>query len=192
MQLLILLIIAGVIGYLLVGSQYGKNIDQTTEKVSETSEGLINRFRHWWKARFGKKEDANRLVAWASGSGAAVLPEEFRLWLKSLSHQEADQFASALAEHSHSLGFELDELVSGGYDQKPAMMQVYVEAVAVYSNEYRKAKQAQAEAKSAEEGHTVKVEEPGGSSSDDKAVAEKQPSRRRGAMGDAAEPSAAA
>jgi hypothetical protein len=192
MQLLILLIIAGVIGYLLVGSRYGKNIDRTTEKVSETSEGLISRFRHWWNARFRKGEEANKLVAWASGSGAAVLPEEFCKWLKGLTPQEADQFSSALSEHSHSLGFELDELISGGYDKKPAMMQVFVEAVAVYSNEYRKAKQAQAEAKSAEEGQTVKVEEPGTNSSDGKAVAEKQPSRRRGAVGDAPEPSTAA
>ena len=70
MQLLILLIVAGVIGYLLVGSRYGKNIDQTTERVSETSEGLISRFRHWWNARFRKGGEVNQLVAWASGADA--------------------------------------------------------------------------------------------------------------------------
>ena len=42
MQLLIILVIAGVIGYLLAGSRYGDKIEQTTGKIGRLGCQLID------------------------------------------------------------------------------------------------------------------------------------------------------
>jgi hypothetical protein len=52
-----------------------------------------------------------------------------------------------LADYAKGLGFSLNELVDGGLDQDPFMRQVFVEAIVVYSNAYRKAKRAHQQAK---------------------------------------------
>lgn len=191
MQLLIALIIAGTIGYLLAGSRYSKNIDQTADKVSETSNSLVDRARRWWRGRFRGDKQANTFVSWATGTGAANFPQEFTVWLKSLSPDEADRFTNALATYSAGLDFNLDDLVSGDMQAKPALMQVFVEAVVVYSHEYRKAQQAQSEASSAEKSKSTRKKASEPDASDGKVVAEKQPSRRKGAMEDSPQPTAA-
>ena len=191
MQLLVLLIVGGLIGYLLAGSRYGKTIDQTTDRVTESTEGLIDRAKNWWRNRFGRTKQTNAFVSWAIGAGAANFPEEFRSWLTSLTPPEADQFTSSLSAHAESLDFQLKDLESGALANKPALMQVYVEAVVVYSNEYRKAQQAQAEARKGEEDQPTKAQSPEAAPADGKVVAEKQPSRRKGKIGETAETSAA-
>ena len=195
MQLLIALIIAGAIGYLVAGSRYSEKIDQTTDRVSETSGSLVDRTRRWWRRRgrglFGRDQGANPFVSWATGEGAGNFPAEFTGWLKSLSPQEADRFTDSLAAYCAGLDYDLDELVSGEMGAKPALMQVFVEAVVVYSHEYRKAQEAQTEASSAEKGKSTTKKASEADSSDGKAVAEKQPSRRKGAIKDSPQPTAA-
>jgi hypothetical protein len=72
------------------------------------------------------------------------------MWWQSLSPDEGKQFTRSLSSYAEGLNFHMDELVSGGLDKKPALMQVFVESVVVYSHEYRRARQAQAEAEKAE------------------------------------------
>jgi hypothetical protein len=79
----------------------------------------------------------------------------------------------------------MDKLVDGSLDSQPALMQVYVEALVVYSQAYRKAKQAQKEAE------TAKPVE-AGNSSDGKTAAEKSASRRKSDAPDSTESTAAA
>ena len=151
MELLILLFIAGIVGYFLSLSRYSRNIDETTGKVASRSEGLFKRTGRWFGTRFGKGKQANAFLAWATGAGGDHFPEDFKGWLKSLSLDEADQFTRSLVAYTEGLGYRLDDFVSGMMDNKPAQMQIFVEAVVIYSNEYRKAHQAQLEAKKAEE-----------------------------------------
>ena len=56
MELLLLLLIAGVAGYFLAGSRFSKPIDDTAEKVSQTSQGWVDRAGEWWRGRFGKRQ----------------------------------------------------------------------------------------------------------------------------------------
>lgn len=184
MQLLILLVIAGVGGYFLARSRYGKTIDETTQKVASSSESLIDRARSWWRSRFGRKQPQNAFLAWATGSGAGNFPEDLRIWWQSLSPDEGEQFTRSLSSYAEGLGFHLDELISGSMDAKPALLKVFVEAVVVYSQEYRKARQAQAEAENAEADQPDDTKEGEPSSSEGNLVAEKQASRRKGAPGD--------
>ncbi len=156
MELLILLIIAGILGYFLSFSRYSRNIDQTSGRVASSSEGLFKRTSRWFRTRFGRGKQANTFLVWATGAGADHFPEDFKSWLKSLSPDEADQFTRSLVASTQGLGYRLDDFVSGMMDNKPAQMQIFVEAVVIYSNEYRKAHQAQLEAKKAEENGEVR------------------------------------
>ena len=184
MQLLILLVIAGVIGYLLSDSRYSQRIDQTAESIAEKSSNLVGRAQAWWRDRFSKRTTKKSFIQWATGDGANHFPEEFCNWLTSLQPEGANRFTSALTAYARGLNYHIDDLTTGKLDNKPAFMQVFVEAVVVYSREYRKALEAQSEHKTREEKKSDT------SSNDGKAVAEKQPSRRKGTVGDSPEPSA--
>jgi hypothetical protein len=192
MELLILLLIAGIIGYLLSGSRYSRRIDETTGRVASSSEGYIEKTGRWIRTRFGRGKQANAFLGWATGAGATHFPEDFKSWLGSLTLDEADQFTRALVTYTQSLGYRLEDYESGKMDSKPTQMQIFVEAVVIYSNEYRKAHQAQLEAKKAEETSKADAKSPDSSPTDGKAVAEKQPSRRKSAVGENAQPSVAA
>jgi hypothetical protein len=192
MQLIIILIIAGIIGYFLSGSRYGEKIEQSTGKISETSESLLDRSKKWLRDRFGRQKPEENFVFWATGAGSAHFPQEFKDWLKGLTPEEAERFTRALASYADGLNFDLDELVSGEMDDKPALMQVFVEAVVVYSHEYRKAQEAQTEANKADKEKSTQKKGAEASQADGKAVAEKQPSRRKGAMEDTTQPASAA
>ena len=112
--------------------------------------------------------------------------------MKSLSLDEADQFTRSLVAYTEGLGYRLDDFVSGMMDNKPAQMQIFVEAVVIYSNEYHQKHQAQLEAKKAEEKGEVNSRGPKSPAADGKVVAEKQTSRRKGAVGEPARPPVAA
>lgn len=192
MELLILLLIAGVMGYLLSGSRYSQKIDETTGKVTDESEGALKSMGRWTRSFFGRGKQANNFLSWATTNGAAHFPQEFNSWLKGLTPEEADQFTNSLMRYLQGLGYKVEDYTSGKMEYKPAQMQIFVEAVVIYSNEYRRAHEAQLEAKKAEESKKPETSDNGSSSADGKAVAEKQPSRRKGATGEIVQPSVAA
>lgn len=192
MQLLIILIAAGVVGYFLSRSRYSENIEQTTSQISETSESMLERSKNWLGARFGRGGAKDKFVSWATGAGSDYFPQEFKDWLKDLTPEEAKRFTNALASYAEGLNFDIDELVSGDMQNKPALMQIFVEAVVVYSHEYRKAQEAQTEANQDEKEKVSQKKAAEASPADGKAVAEKQPSRRKGAVEDTPQPASAA
>jgi hypothetical protein len=57
MQLVLLLLIAGVGGYFLARSRFSEPIDDTAEKVAQTSRGWADRAGDWWRQRFGKRQE---------------------------------------------------------------------------------------------------------------------------------------
>ncbi len=187
MDLLIVLFIAGIAGYYLSKSRYSKNIDATTAKVATKSEDLVDQTKGWWRKRFGKEKGKNAFICWATGPGSAYFPEDLLTWWRGLSTDEADHFTRALSSYAEGLGFELDELVSGKMDSRPALLQVFVEAIVVYSHEYSITRQAQAEAKQAELVTSAEA-----APSNGKSVAEKQASHRKGSTGDSAQASTTA
>ena len=90
-----------------------------------------------------------------TGSGAVNFPDDLRIWWQSLSPDEGKQFTRSLSSYAESLNFHMDELVSESLDKKLALMRVFAESVVVYSHEYRRARQAQAEAEKAEKDQPV-------------------------------------
>ncbi|MGW8250597.1 MAG: hypothetical protein ACWGO1_08140 [Anaerolineales bacterium] len=192
MQLLIILIIAGIIGYFLSRSRFGAEIDQATSQIGETSESLLDRSKKWLGERFGRGRAEENFVTWATGTGSAYFPQEFKDWMEGLTPEEAERFTHALALYAEGLDFDLDELVSGEMQNKPALMQVFVEAVVVYSHEYRKAREAQKEASQVDEDNSAEKKAAEATSVDGKAVAEKQPSRRKGTIEDSPQATSAA
>lgn len=175
MALIILLIAAVVIGYFLARSRYSAKIDETADKVSSTSRSWTERAGGWVNTRILKRTSADPFREWAAGPGATSLPDDFKDWLAGLSEQEAADFTRALDKYADSLDFSLTELVEGDYDGKPALVQVFVEAIVIYSQEYRKAREVQqAEAeKDTTEGDETST------SKEDKKPAEKSVSRRK-------------
>ena len=103
---------------------------------------------------------AARFRKWASGPGSKMLPADFRIWLASLSPEEAEIFTKSLQEYSKSLGFDLSTLVDGGLDQEPILRQVFVEAIIVYSPAYRRARQARQEAEAQSAANDKKANSP--------------------------------
>lgn len=192
MQLLIMLLIAGIMGYLLSGSRYSRKIDETTSKVANESEGALKRFGRWTRTRFGKGKRANDFLGWTTTTGEEHFPQDFKNWVKGLTTDEADQFTRSLVMYLQGLGYQVEDYTSGKMANKPAQMQIFVEAVVIYSNEYRRAHEAQLEAKKAEESKKPEASAHEPSPKDGKTVAEKQPSRRKGASGEVVQPSVAA
>ena len=175
MALIILVIVAVVIGYFLARSRYSDTIDETAEKVSSTSRSWADSAGGWVNTRVLRRKSAEPFQEWAAGPGAEQLPDDFKEWLECLSDEETTEFIRSLDKYSASLGYSVDKLVEGGYDGKPALMQVFVEAIVIYSQEYRKAREVQqAEA----EKDTTEGDE-ASNSKEDKKPAEKSVSRRK-------------
>lgn len=181
MTLLLFLIAAGVLGYFIARSKYSQNIDDAAGKVVETSKSWTKQAEGVWHSKFRKGTYPKDFRSWVSGPGEGYFPNSFRSWLNELSEDEAKDFTSSLNTYSNSLGYNLNNLVEGEYDKKPALMQVFVEAVVVYSQEYRKAREAQLEAKQENTKESVEKEE------GEPKVAEKASSRRRSDTGENAE-----
>jgi hypothetical protein len=149
MDLIILVLVFAVLGYVLGVSRFGKQVDHATEQLTLNTGKMANSLESRWKALFKRPQPGEYFRSWVAEAGASLFPDEFKTWLKSLSVQEAQEFYVALGEYSKSLGFNLAQLVDGGLDKDPMLRQVFVEAVVVYSSAYRKAKTArqQSEAK---------------------------------------------
>jgi hypothetical protein len=56
MELLLLIIIAGVAGYLLAGSRFHKNIDSTSEKVADSTRKAADSAEGWVSRTFGRNK----------------------------------------------------------------------------------------------------------------------------------------
>lgn len=191
MWLILLLVAAGIGGYFFARSRFSKPVEDTASKVGnvtvEATKDYTGKANTWWQNQFGKGKATDPLRAWAAGAGASQLPEDFKSWLAGLTDDEARAFTISLYDYGKSLGYDLDKLVDGSLDSKPALMQVYVEAVVIYSQAYRKAKQAQ------KESETNKAEAGTPSdSTDGKTAAEKSPSRRKSEAPESTESAAAA
>ena len=151
MELILLLIIAGVLGYYLAGTRVSDSVDKTTGRITRTSKNWSGRISGWWGKRRGRDQKAEIFTEWATGDGKEYFSKEFLSWLSNLPEDEARTFSKALDEYARGLDFNLDELIEGEMAGKPALMQVFVEAIVVYSQEYRKAKEAHQEDEKGEE-----------------------------------------
>jgi len=76
MQLLILVLIAGVIGYYIARSKFSRSIDSATEKVADSSRGMADKAEGWWRRTFGKKESTASQVIEGSAVDASPQPAE--------------------------------------------------------------------------------------------------------------------
>ena len=171
MELFLILILAVGIGYLFARSKYRKNVDTAVDKVTTSSKSYSSKATDWWRRRFGKKSDPFR--AWATGPGAPYFDDTFKTWLVGLSEEEAKAFSKSLEGYSSGLGFDLSKVEKGELDKQPALMQVFVEAVVVYSGAYRKARQAHQDVAT---NTTERSEE---THPEEKKAAEKSASRRK-------------
>ena len=79
MELILILILAGGIGYLFARSKYRKNVDTAVDTVTTSSRSYTDKATGWWRRRFGKKSDPFR--AWATGPGAPYFDDAFKTWL---------------------------------------------------------------------------------------------------------------
>lgn len=146
MYLMLLVIAFLVIGYFLSRSRISGSIDKSTEKISKQTRDLTSRSKDWWSSRLGSRRKYLTFIHWVNGDGVNLLPEEFTTWWNELSKIQRHKFAYALGDFMRGLGYDLKKLDDGSLDNKPALLQIYVEAVVIYSNAYRKAKQAQKKA----------------------------------------------
>jgi hypothetical protein len=76
MQLLFLLLVAGVVGYFIARSRLSKPIDDASGKVAETSRSMADKTEGWWKRTFGKKDQAADQVIEGSAVDAPPQPAE--------------------------------------------------------------------------------------------------------------------
>ena len=173
MQLILFILAFMVIGYILARTESSdqSQISNKTEDILTTQPGKLV---GWWQARFGGRKQASRFRAWVGGTPAGIFPEDFKTWLAQLSSAQAVAFTRGLNSYAHGLGYDLDQAIEGGLDKQPRMKSVFVEAIVVYSQAYRKAKQVNQEnEKKAPE--AARQEGP----TNDKQTAEKTQSRRR-------------
>jgi hypothetical protein len=199
MALVLLLFAFGLLGYLIARSQTRGPVDDLA--VGAAPEGLTDQIRGlggWFGSQLGFEKKPADLRQWAAE--ALDLPGDVRAWIMNLSADEALAFGQALEQHAGAMGLDLRTFFSRTAGQTPEQRDAYIEAVAVYSRAYRKAKEAQeqetAEQESAEqeagetEGKPDGQTEPAeGEVIEGKLVAEKRLSRRR--RGGAAEETAA-
>ena len=141
MQLILLLVLFGVIGYMLAGSDFSDRVDRTSERASAASDKWVTRGWAWWRSRFSRGVSEGEFRSWVTGAGADSLPDDFREWYTSISKNEGQVFVNSLSNYADGLGYNLMKLVAGGLEQKPLMKQVFVEAIVVYSDAYRKAEE---------------------------------------------------
>ena len=149
MHLVVLLVIFLLVGYVLADSRFSERVDRAAGDVAATSKNLAGNVENRWKSLFQRRSPADAFRNWAARAGAD-LPQDFKRWLAGLSDQEAHDFTQTLVDYGRGLGFDLNVLVQGGLDREPILRQVFVEAIVVYSDAYRKAKKALEEAEQAE------------------------------------------
>ena len=174
MYLLVFLIGFGVVGYYLARTSFAVRAEQRAGHVTHAPRRWGENLAEWWRNRFGKQPPANPFMAWVRNQGARYFPEDFNTWVAGFSPQESQAFTQALQDYTSGLGFDLSSLTDNSLQNKPALMQVYVEAVVIYSQAYRRAKESRqkTEQTEADKQEAKKAKE-------GKKTAEKQTSRRR-------------
>lgn len=172
MYLLLMLLIFALIGYLLAESRVGKRIDGAAVDASRSSRKWFGNTADRMRSVIGIKSLHDKFDVWVNTIGISVLPSDFKNWYASLAKDEAKEFTHALSAHLKSLKFDLRKLVDGSIDQDPMLRQVFVETIVVYSQEFRKAKQAHKEDDREED-------ETSDNGNEDKKMAEKRTSRRK-------------
>jgi len=182
MYLLVFLIGFGVLGYYLARSSFSVRAEKRVGNVAQAPRRWSENLRDWWRDRFGERPPADPFIAWARSQGTRYFPEDFNIWLADLSPQESHNFNQALQDFTGGLGFDLSSLTDNSLQNKPALMQVYVEAVVIYSQAYRRAKESRqkAEQTEADKQDAKKTKE-------SKKTAEKQASRRQSEIPELAE-----
>lgn len=167
MYLILLLFLFGALGYLLARSRVGDRIDDATvNAMSMTSK--------WVGENLGISTRPQTLQAWAVKDPDLSL--DTKSWIASLSKEDCEAFEKALQNHATTLGLDLHQLFSGKLDTLPEQKKIYVEAVSIYSQAYRKAKEIQQEEENPNEKGVEILE---GEVIEGKTVAEKRPSRRK-------------
>jgi hypothetical protein len=76
MQLLFLILVAGVVGYFISRSRLSKPIDDASGKVAESSRSVADKTEGWWRRTFGKKDQAADQVIEGSAVDAPPQPAE--------------------------------------------------------------------------------------------------------------------
>jgi hypothetical protein len=143
MEFLTLFLIFGISGVLIGILQSTKKDDEISGRAAISAKKLASKVEGQWRTLFGGTVRGRKsFQAWVTGPGARLFPGEFIDWLASLSGPEAENFSLKLADYSHGLGLNLSELMDDSLDRQPIMRQVFVEAIVVYSQAYRRAKQA--------------------------------------------------
>ncbi len=143
MEFLTLFLIFGISGILIGILQSTKKTGDYSGRTPLSAKKLASKVEGQWRTLFGGTVRGRRsFQAWATGPGAKLFPNEFTDWLASISEPEAEAFSLKLADYAHGLGLNLSELMDDSLDRQPIMRQVFVEAIVVYSQAYRRAKQA--------------------------------------------------
>lgn len=135
MQLIILIAIAAVAGYLISRSRASKKIDETAASAASATRSAVTRTSD----RLRGRPSSEQLKSWATGAGAEFLPQNFIDWLAGLEQERANAFTAALTDHMNGLGYGLKDLVEGKLDDQPEQVKAYSEAMAAYSQTYRQA-----------------------------------------------------
>ena len=136
MQLIVLLLIAVVVGYLISRSRASKAIDKTASDAYTASKGLVSKTSD----RLRNRPSSDQLKAWVAGAGAEYFQPEFKDWLAALNKDQAQAFTGALTDHMASLGYSLQDLVEGKLQNDPAKVKTYAGAIETYSQVYRQAR----------------------------------------------------
>lgn len=190
MALVLLLFAFGLLGYVVARSQSRGRVDASAGNTTAQIRDLGTKTAGWIGSQLGFGDRPVDLRLWAADT--LELPGDVRAWIMNLSSEEAAVFHQALDQHGNTLGLDLAKFFSGTADQTPDQHDAYIEAVAVYSRAYRKAREAQEqEAALREAGSTAGTQEQNASGQDGqdetpegkviegKVVAEKRLSRRR-------------
>lgn len=74
MQLIILILIAGVIGYFLAGSRFRKPIDDTADKVADKSREAADKVEGWFSKTFRRKGNTGERVIDSTAVDAPAEP----------------------------------------------------------------------------------------------------------------------
>ncbi len=143
MEFLTLFLIFGISGVLIGILQSGRRDKKVSGGTTISAKKLASKVEGRWRNLFGSTPRGRiSFQEWATGPGSVLFPDEFTDWLAGLSQSTADAFTLKLADYAHGLGFNLTELMDESLDRQPILRQVFVEAIVVYSQAYRKAKQA--------------------------------------------------
>jgi hypothetical protein len=137
MQMLLLLLVAGMIGYLLSNRDRGFGFQERLETSDSWLQGVYQRVM--------APPLEMQLKNWVLGDGARYFPREFRDWFADLTGNQARKFTQGLFGYLEGLGYKPYALCRGALDHQPERVTDHAQAILSYSQVYRQAKQVQRE-----------------------------------------------